>query len=290
MASNCAVIINRLSGSYSEENVDRVKRFLDARGLAPSLYLTGDLNEATEMARNVCSSSRNPLVIVGGGDGTVNGVLNGLAPGAATLAVLPFGTANVLSMELGICSVDDALDRIARGEARSVSVGLIEKEDSRKYFMLMAGIGFDGTVVKGVPFREKRLLGKGAYVLSAIRQLTDWESETMEVVADGETIVCHSLVVCNCSRYAGKFPMAPQASLFEPVFDAFCIESTGRAGMLKAAARLLTGRGLHCAGIRTLRPKRLIVAGNKPLQADGDYYCHGPVTISVVPDFVRLIV
>ncbi len=290
MARHCAVIFNRLSGSYSEKNADKVKSFLDARGLAPSLYLTGDLDEATSIARQVCSLSRDPLIIVGGGDGTVNGVLNGLLPGAATMAVLPFGTANVLARELDIDSIDDALLKIAQGEARNASAGLIEKENRRRYFLLMAGIGFDASVVKGVRFREKRLLGKGAYVLSAIREFAGWDNDLMEVVADGENTVCHSLIVCNCSRYAGKFTIAPEASMFEPVLDALCIQDAGRANLLKTAARLITGRGVHGAGVRALRPQQLAVSGNKPVQVDGDYFCQAPVKISVVPDFVRLIV
>jgi len=290
MTRDCEVIINRLSGSYSDENADRVKSFLVSHGFAPSLSLIRDLDEATVVARCVCPQGRNPLLIVGGGDGTVNGVLNGLHPGAATMAVLPFGTANVLATELGIKSVDDALLKIVRGESRSASVGFIERENHGRYFLLVAGIGFDGSVVKDVGFREKRLLGKGAYVLSAIRQFAKWKKEPMEIEADGERITCQSLLVCNCSRYAGRFSIAPEASLFEPVFDVFCIQGSGRASLLRGAARLLAGRGPCSAGIRALRPRRLVVSGNRPVQVDGDYFCRAPVKISAVPDFVRLIV
>lgn len=290
MARDCEVIINRLSGSYSDENADRVESFLVAHGFAPSLSLIRDIDEATEVARCACSRGRNPLLIVGGGDGTVNGVLNGLHPSAATMAVLPFGTANVLARELGIKSMDDALLKIARGESRSASAGFIDTENLGRYFLLMAGIGFDGSVVMDVGFREKRLLGKAAYVLSAFRQFAKWATEPMEVEADGERIACQSLIVCNCSRYAGRFSIAPEASLFEPVFDVFCILGSGRASLLRGSAWLLAGRGPHGAGIRVLRPRRLVVSGNRPVQVDGDYFCRAPVKISVVPDFVRLIV
>ncbi len=286
----CTVIINRLSGTYSEKKTDSVKSFLESMGLHHRLYLTDNLDEATIIARSICSESRDPLIIVGGGDGTVNAVLNGLAPGAATMAVLPFGTANVLAKELAITTFEDALTKIARGSSRPVSAGLIEKDAIQKFFLLMAGIGFDGSVVKGVRFREKKMLGKAAYVLSAIRNLISWEKDLMEVISDGAEHDCHSLIVCNSSRYAGEFIIAPEASLFEPVFDAFCIRGTGRASFLKAASGLLTGRGLHGAGISALRPRELIVSGNKPVQVDGDYFCHAPVRISVVPEFVRLIV
>ena len=52
---DCAVIINRLSGTYSEEKADQVKSFLDGRGLSPRLFFTHDLDEATVIARRICS-------------------------------------------------------------------------------------------------------------------------------------------------------------------------------------------------------------------------------------------
>ncbi len=289
MPNTCSVIINRLSGTFSEKKADQVKSFLDAKGMNPRLYFIQDLEEATAISRKICSESAAPLVIVGGGDGTVNGVINGLSPGAATLAVLPFGTSNVLTRELAINSLDDALQRIERGAARPIAAGLLENEKIRRYFILMAGIGFDGSVVGGVGFREKRLLGKAAYVLSAIRQLAGMDKEMMEVMADGRKYDCHSLIICNASKYAGKFVLAPGANLFEPMFRAICIESPDRRTYLRAAMLLLDGKGLRGPGIRTLTAGEFTISGGKPVQIDGDYLCDSPVRISIVPDFVRLI-
>ena len=180
----------------------------------------------------------NPLIIVGGGDGTINGVLNGISPGAATIAVLPFGTSNVLTRELNIYSVEDALQRIARGVSRSASVGMIEKVSERKYFLLMAGIGFDGFVVQGVRTREKRILGKAAYVLSALRHLFNWEKDRLAIDAGNTTFQCHTIIVCNASKYAGEFKMAPGASLFDPEFEVVCIQKETRYTYLKVAMEL----------------------------------------------------
>jgi diacylglycerol kinase (ATP) len=288
--SDCAVIINRLSGTYSDEKADQVKSFLEGRGLSPWLFFTHDLDEATAIARRICSESPNPLIIVGGGDGTINGVLNGLAPGAATMAILPFGTSNVLTRELAIRSLEDALQRIEKADSRPVSVGLMEKGGLRRYFLLMAGIGFDGSVVQGVRFREKKLLRKGAYVLSAIRHIVRWDKSLMEVTDENGTRRCHSLIVCNCSKYAGEFMIAPRASLFDPAFEAVCIWSPKRRSYLNAALKMLTGKTPRGAGMCSFRTRELTISGDKPVQIDGDFYCRTPVKISIVPEFVRLIV
>jgi diacylglycerol kinase (ATP) len=290
LPNSCTVIINRLSGTFSEKKADHVKTFLESKGMNPRLYFIRNLDEATAISGSVCSESANPLIIVGGGDGTINGVLNGLSPGAATMAILPFGTSNVLTRELAIDSIDDALRKIARGVSRPVPAGLLENEQMRRYFLLMAGIGFDGAVVRGVRFRDKRMLGKTAYAISAIRQLIGMEKEMMEVIADGRKYDCHSLIICNSSKYAGKFVMAAGASLFEPLFRAVCIEVSDRSAYLKAAMMLLAGKEQRGRGIRTITAREFAVSGDKPIQVDGDYLCHAPVKISIVPNFVRLIV
>jgi len=286
----CSVIINRLSGTFSQRKADQVQSFLDSTGMEPRLFFIDNLEDATIISRRICAENENPLIIAGGGDGTVNGVLNGLTPGTATIAVLPLGTSNVLTKELSILSLEDALQRIARGRTKSISAGLIEKDTSRRYFLLMAGVGFDASVVQGVQIREKRLLGKGAYMLSAVRGMIRWETDLMEVVSDGSTRYCHSLIVCNSSKYAGTCMIAPEASIFEPVFEVVCIHGMKRACYLRAAAMLLTGKGLRGAGMSTFRAGTLTVSGSKPVQIDGDYICRAPVKITVVPDFVRLTV
>ena len=288
--SGCAVIINRLSGSYSEKKVEYVRTFLYKQGLAPSIHVLQDFLEVLTVTRQICKEHHNPIIIVGGGDGTINGVLNSINPGVATLAALPFGTSNVLTRELGIQSMEGALHRIARGNSRLASVGLIEKDSVRKYFLLMAGIGFDGFIVKGVRVAEKRLFGKAAYAISTLRHFLNWEQDLMMVTAGTGTLECHSLIVCNAARYAGKFRIAPGASLFEPELEVICIKNPARKTYLEAAANLLTGRGFSGKDISTFRTREVEVSGNKPVQVDGDFYCHSPVKISIATDFVKLIV
>ncbi len=242
------------------------------------------------VTRQVCAEYRKPIIIIGGGDGTINGVINSINPGVATLAVLPFGTSNVLTRELDIHSMEDALHRIARGETRPTSVGMIEKDSVQKYFLLMAGIGFDGFIVKGVRIGEKRLFGKAAYAISALRHMFNWEQDHMLITAGTRTFECHSLIVCNAAKYAGRFRIAPGASMFDPEFEVICIRNSTRKTYLEAAVNLLTGRGLSGKDIRTFRTGELEVSGDKPVQVDGDFYCHAPVKISIVPEFVKLII
>jgi diacylglycerol kinase (ATP) len=259
-------------------------------GFAPELFLTRSAGDATFIARRICAEQRAPFIIAGGGDGTVNNVINGLVPGTATLAVLPLGTSNVLARELGINSVADALRRIARGETRSLSVGLLEIAGEKRYFSLMAGIGFDGAVVEGVRLGEKRWLKQGAYLLSAIRGLRRWEREPLEVFADGERRECHSIVACNASRYGGGFVLAREADIFSPGFRVVCIKGATRRGYLWFALKVLTGREVTGPGVEVLAARKLTVSGDRAVQADGDFVGRGTAVIRAVEGFARIVV
>lgn len=290
MPDKCTLIVNPLSGGYSATKTGTAHAALEDLGMACRVVETRTPAEAAGHAAAICRDESDPLIVIGAGDGTINGVVNGLVPGKATIAVLPFGTSNVLSRELGIFSPAQGIQRIAAGRSKPVSVGLMEKDQVRRIFLLMAGIGFDGAVVKGVGPREKRLLGKGAYILSALRLLCAGESETMRVESSSGRYECHSVIVCNASKYAGNFTLAPTASMFEPGFQVFCLEKGGRASLLRSMLALLTGKGMGGAHVRSFQTEEILIDGDKPLQADGDFYFHAPVQIRPVPDFMRVMV
>ncbi|MGA7826724.1 MAG: diacylglycerol kinase family protein [Geobacteraceae bacterium] len=290
MPDTCTVITNPLSGSFSPRKLEGALDFLARHGFTPDLQYVDTPESAARCAQLACCSQQNPLIIVGAGDGTINAVVNGLTPGTATLAVIPFGTSNVLCRELGIMSPNAALEKIAAGATRNLCVGSLEKEDAKRTFLLMAGVGFDGRVVKEVRSREKKRFKKGAYVLSALRVLRSWDSSRFEVISGARTLDCHSVLICNGAKYGGNVVFAPGASLFEPEFEVICIEDETRLGYLRALIGLRHRKGLSGPGILTFSATELEIRGTKALQADGDYYFDAPVQIRAIPDFVKIVV
>ncbi len=286
----CTVFFNPLSGGYSRKRLDAALDFLRRQGIEPEGREVTDPVSAARAARETCRTEKQPLLIVAGGDGTINSVVNGLEPGAATLAVLPFGTANVLARELGITSPEQALDKIVAGVTRPAAVGCFTAGTSHRYFLLMAGIGFDGHVVKGVRPVEKAHLGKGAFLLSALRHLRHWERGTLTVVSGNLSLSCHSVIVCKGARYGGDFILAPHITLFAPEFRVLCIGCSSRTGYLRLLGRLLRTGSVDGPGVTAFSAGSLEIIGSKPLQADGDYYLDTPATVRVVPDFMKLIV
>ena len=288
VAKTCYLIVNPTSGGYSPGRLEKVLASLRRGGLDPELLQTASAQDATLFAARICAEASDPIVLVAGGDGTVNGVLNGLVPGAATLGVIPLGTSNVLARELKIGSLDDALARVAQGVSRPISVGELDCAGQKRRFLLMAGVGVDGAVVQAVRLGEKKLVGKGAYLLSALRVLSKWDVGELQVNGGGRSLTCHSVIVCNAARYGGNFLLAPEGDLFSPGFQVLCIKG-GRLSYLMLALLLGLNRAGASRSVTSFRATELEVSGNKAVQLDGDYFGCAPLKIRSIPDFLRLI-
>lgn len=285
----CFLVVNPTSGSYSARRIGTVMSRLEAAGFTPRLHLTTCAEDAPRLARQICEQETAPFIVAGGGDGTINGVVNGLLPGKATLGVLPLGTANVLAKELGIHSVNEGVEKIVRQEARAIAVGTLETAGKTTRFLLMAGIGFDGEVVEGVRLAEKRLIGKGAYLLSALRALANWDRSLLPVRIDDREVQCHGAIICKASRYGGNFVLAPDANIFTPEFQVICITDSRFSTYLRLLMGLVSGMQSG-AGLSTYIGREVVIGGGKAVQLDGDFHCRGPVQITAAADFLKIII
>jgi diacylglycerol kinase (ATP) len=289
LSTRCFLIINPTSGSFSRKKLERIVGALEIGGVEPTLLATTSAMDPTLFATRICGESENPLILVAGGDGTLNGVLNGLTPGAATIGIIPMGTSNVLARELNIKSIPDALRRVVRGNAKPMSVGELQGAGQKKRFLLMAGVGVDGAVVEGVRLQEKKMVGKGAYVLSALRLLRSWDKSHFKVTGNGNSATCHSVIVCNASKYGGNFVLSPEGDIFTPGFQVVCIKG-GRRQYFKLCLELAIGRHTSNPAVTIFTAREVEISGAKPVQLDGDFFGHAPLKLTSVPDFVKVII
>ncbi len=284
------LFINPLSGSYARKRIQRVITRLKIAGMAPTVFSVTTPAEILACCQEINGVEPSPLVIVAGGDGTINAVVNGLLPGTATLAVLPMGTSNVLAAELGIKSVKYGIKRIVKGKTRPLSVGVLELDQSTHRFVLMAGIGLDGSVVRDVWPLGKRLLKQGAYALSALVSAFRWDSTLINVMTAERTISCHSAIICSASRYGGDFVLSPDGNVFSPELTAVCIKKNGRRSYLRLAVEIICGKADTSKELVRIPANGVEIRGIKPIQIDGDFIGYSPARITSLPDFARIIV
>jgi diacylglycerol kinase family enzyme len=276
---------NPFSGHYCSARINSAIAQLKSAGISATLCSVEQpgifqaINEAT-----------TPLcVIVAAGDGTVNAVINGLNPAAATLAILPLGTSNVLARELGIHTWEEGVERIIAGKTRPLSVAVLESAGISRRFVLMAGFGFDGAVVRDVSLGWKRILKQGAYALSAFKNSLQWDPGSIQLRSGDRSITCHSVIVCNASRYGGDFILAPESPVFSPGLTALCIQKNSRRAYLRLACDLFSGRIAKNPALLRISADEFEILGIKPVQIDGDFVGYSPARLKVLADFVRII-
>ncbi len=287
---NTYLFVNPTSGRHSAQRLKLTLERLLATAIIPIIFQVRTPAEISAYCETINKDTDPHLVIIAGGDGTFNAVVNGLTPGTATLAVLPFGTSNVLAAEIGIKSIDDALEKITAEKTNSLSVGVLELKERTLRFVLMAGIGLDGAVVRDVWPLGKRFLRQGAYVLSGLKRAMAWDKSVFEISTPDVDITCHSAIICNASRYGGNFVLSPDSNPFSSGLSAVCITGNRRRAYLGSALNLFLDKFETNKELIRIDSSTFDVKGNHPIQIDGDFVGYGPARISELADFARIIV
>jgi YegS/Rv2252/BmrU family lipid kinase len=288
---NVLVIYNPAAGQWRQRRLRTTLAALKGLGCKVTLFATGKPGDAEQHAASLAAADYD-VVVAAGGDGTINEVANGLAaaPGKAPpLAIIPLGTANVLAQEIGLRGDPRAVARAIAGKERiNVHLGLA----NGRYFLMMAGVGFDAHVVANVDLALKRRTGKIAYVLETLVQGLRYGFPPCHVTLDGQNFEACSVVVCNGRHYGGPFVAAPNASLEEPAFEICLLERGGWRHVIRYGIALVLGRLSRLPDVRILTGHRLRIDGERglPVQGDGDIIAHLPVEISVAERTLELVV
>jgi len=234
------------------------------------------------------------LVIAAGGDGTFNEVINGLAGSEIPMAILPLGTTNVLAKELGVPEVlEGAIEVALRGITRTVSLGKIvsthQLSSVTRYFVLMAGIGFDGEAVFMVNNILKKFSGKGAYIYSGIKTLVGFRPNELSLQIDGKNFSGYVAIVGKAAKYAGHYMITPDARLSDPFFYVCLFKSKNRLDILRYVFGIVTGRHLRFRDVEYIKATTVDIKGSAHVQIDGDYFGMTPVMVDIAPNILKLI-
>jgi diacylglycerol kinase (ATP) len=260
---------------------------LHALGCALALDETRAPGDAAAYARGIDAETCD-AVVAAGGDGTINEVMNGLADSGLPLGIVPLGTANVFAAELG-------LPRDPRAIAESIAFGRLTPvycgSANGRRFAMMVGIGFDARVVEGLDLGLKRSFGKGAYVASALGAWARHAASGYEVEIDGVVFPAAAVVIAKGHYYGGRFVIAAQARLDEPMLHVALFAGRGRGDLLRYARALVRNRIAALDDVRVLPAREVRVTGpaGERVQLDGDLAAGLPLVATVMPAPLALL-
>lgn len=250
---------------------------------------------AGEIARERIEKGAD-VILAAGGDGTINEVANGMVHSAVPLGILPGGTANVLGIEIGVGTRPEAAARrLGEWVPRRFAVGLLRAagEALPRYFLMMAGIGFDAAIVNKVDPGLKQWSGKLAYWVAGFREV--FSRQPLFEVSDGErNFRCTFALASRVRNYGGTVELATHASLATDDFAVIYIQDRLPVSYLRFLPAAFLGRLERQSGVAAMRARTLDLRASSGtpvyIQVDGEAAGRLPATLEIVPDALTLLV
>lgn len=280
------VVYNPMAG---RRRITRLRRFvqgLRAGGAEVTVAATDHAGHGRILSRDAGPDGAFTHVVAAGGDGTISEVADGLLeamrpsfPSASAsmpgpvMGVLPLGTANVLAHELGVAfAPGDNARALLSGRWRTIWPGRIEAGGQARIFVQMASAGFDAQVVTHLSLRAKRVLGRGAYAVQAIREAGRYDFPPLQVVLDGQAHTAFGIVCSKGRFYGGRHVLAPEATPLERGFSVTLLDEPGAGPIARVALGLLCDRPDRVRGLRRVRASHIALTApdGLALQHDGD--------------------
>ncbi len=290
------LIYNPTAGALRRDpqKIERLTRALARRGIDVIPLPTKSAGHATPLAAQAVKGNAE-IVIVCGGDGTINEAAQSLVGTETALAAWPCGTANVLARELRLpCDEEAFAELIVRRSVRTISVGRAVKPDTgwRRYFLLMAGIGLDATIVNSVDLALKRKIGVGAYLASGLGFLARLPLTPFSIEFNGRRHESAFTVISNAANYAAFFTLAPGAEMDDDKLDVCVFNSRSRLAYLTYAL-LSMARGRHTRSSNVIYQAAQEAHANSNdkalVQLDGDVVGTLPMRFEIAPQALRII-
>ena len=267
-------------------------------GVDAEIQFTASPGDGRRLATEATTSGCD-LIIACGGDGTINEVINGIVPGNTPLAILPGGTANIAAKELGLPgNIVRAARQISACRPYRIPLGRATWEDSgitkQRYFLAVAGIGFDAHIISQLDVGMKLRMGVLAYIWEAVRQVFRYRYQAFQFTADSRATSSTFAVVQRSSRYAGWLRLARPHRVHDLGFSCCLFQGEGPGRYLLYAFGIVTQTHDRLHGVRLLSGSEIRCASDQPetsvyFELDGELAGRIPVTFEVVPDALTIL-
>jgi diacylglycerol kinase (ATP) len=287
--SHVHVLMNPIAGSRKRRKQhvavsDRLRELGMTCNVTASQY-PGHLTEvASELAVRGCET-----IIVGGGDGTINEVINGIAGTETVLGILPVGTANDFATNMGIKDIDSAYTLIKERRTKKIDLIRVNRD---KFYGSTACLGFDAEVAA---FARRRWLNPfWMHVLGGVWKFFSYKTKTVELRFNGQKCFGKIFLVAfgNVRSYARGMVINPGAVFDDALLDICVVGRMPRWRVLSVFPSVYKGTHVKRKEITQYRAGSVFVQSVNPmhLYADGDFMATTPVRLEVAPKYLEVIV
>jgi diacylglycerol kinase (ATP) len=287
------LVINPSAGSIKNPDalLSQLKRLRPEK-----VRVTKKRGDAERFAHEAVRNGHN-CIIVAGGDGTLNEVINGIGRRrkGVCIGIVPLGTGNDFARVLGLpAAVEDNIDILLSRKVRAIDIVRVRAERTR-YFVNVSTGGFSGLVNEKLTPEIKRTWGPFSYVRSAAAALPKLHGYKTSVVLDkGErlSIELYNVVIGNGRFVASGLPIAPTADPSDGLLDVILIPKRSIAEMALLAAEILLGKHLSDNAVIFRRAKKVAVRSRPGMwfNVDGELVGNAPATFQIIPAALNFVV
>jgi YegS/Rv2252/BmrU family lipid kinase len=309
------VIVNPASAyGKTRQRWPAVEKALRAHGLDFTATFSERRRHAELLARQAASEGYRLLVAVGG-EGTLLEMVNGLAgvdgrvSPDLTLGVLPSGTGSDFARFLGIPRDPvAAVARLTGEETTTLDLGVVEcapfvsagaeasaegpQGTVKRYFLNVAGLGFDGEVVERVESRPKPVGGTIPYLYNLFLSLVTYRNKDVTVQYNGRILSArfNSVIAANGAYFGGGMFVAPNASANDGLFELVLLGDLNKAEVVANLPRLYKGTHITHPKVTVLRAREIQASARQRalIQADGELVGLSPATFRIIPQALRM--
>lgn len=286
------VIVNPASGQ-DETILNTLNTAFRAAGLDWDVAITKKEGDATRLAREAAASGEIDVVAIYGGDGSVMEAASGLIGSDVPLAILPGGTNNVMSVELGIPKpLEDAAALVGSAPAQIRSVDMGRFNDH--LFILRVGIGYEAVINETADREMKDRFGGLAYSLAGLKALKNPPVAKYRLTLDGELEEVEGLWVMianSASLGAPNLNLVHRISVSDGLLDVIVVRRADLDSLLSVASSVadvkIIGKPLPHWQVR-----EVLIEADPPMAVtgDGEIWEPTPASASVVPQAVTILV
>lgn len=287
MSRRALLLVNR-SSRRGQESVSGV-----VKQLQQDFHL---VEESTEHPRQISHLIRQyrhqvDLVIVGGGDGTLNAAIEGLIDTQLPLGILPLGTANDLARTLEIPkSLPEACRIIANGQVKRIDLGWV----NGKYFFNVASLGLSVQITQQLSKNLKRRWGVLAYAIAALQVIYRTRPFKAEICYLDRSIKVRTvqIAVGNGRYYGGGMVVDDDATIEDRKLDLYSLEIRQWWQIFPLIPAIMRGKQGNWPSVRTLEGQEIEIHTRKPypINTDGEITTYTPAKFQLIPQALPVIV
>jgi diacylglycerol kinase (ATP) len=277
MADHVQLVTNPDAGRYSKRAIAALRSAFIAQGTTVTISYIGP-------GRRLIVEDDATILCVAGGDGTIRHAAMALIQSgrALPLAAYPAGTINLFQRETKApAEVTRFVQETLSGARKQTHIPAVLNDT---LFFGCASVGPDARAVAAISSRHKRHIGRYAYGLAVVRQLTRWQRPKLTLVADGKSWPCEAVYVAKGTYFAGPWTFAPQARRSIGKLHVVALKQASRRRWFRFMINMVRGRALfERENLISLTCTALEVHSDVPwsVQADGDDVGTLPIRISI---------